>query len=154
MRALGLLLALLSVAAPVTATDDETAPLPEVAAALSRIRDDSNIEITTIGRKSGKPHAKPIWYVVDGGRVYVQSGKDGKTDWYRNLQKTPAVTLKADRYGFRARGRTIADPKEVERVHGLFRDKYTSARVLSWVGSGIGQGRPVELTIESVWVTR
>jgi hypothetical protein len=37
--------------------------------------------------------------------------------------KTPAVTLKADRYSFRARGRTITDPKEVERVHALFRDK-------------------------------
>ena len=84
----------------------------------------------------------------------MQSGKDGKTDWYRNLQKTPAVTLKADRYSFRARGRTVTDPKEVERVHTLFRDKYTSARLLSWVGSGIGQGLPVELTIDSVSVAR
>ena len=152
MRALGLLLALLSVA-PLASADDD-GPLPEVATALSRIRDGSNIEITTTGRKSGKPHAKPIWFVVDGGRVFVQSGKDGKTDWYRNLQKTPAVTLKADRYSFRARGRTITDPKEVERVHTLFRDKYTSARLLSWVGSGIGQGLPVELTIDSVSVVR
>lgn len=152
MRALRLLLALLSFA-PLAAADDD-GPLPEVATALSRIRDGSNIEITTTGRKSGKPHTKPIWYVVDGGRVFVQSGKDGKTDWYRNVQKTPAVTLKADRYSFRARGRTITDAKEVERVHTLFRDKYTSARLLSWVGSGIGQGLPVELTIESVSVAR
>ena len=152
MRAPALLLTLLCVA-PLVAADDD-GPLPEVATALSRIRDGSNIEITTIGRKSGKPHAKPIWYVVDGGRVFVQSGKDGKTDWYRNLQKTPAVTLKADRYSFRAHGRTITDPKEVGRVHTLFRDKYTSARVLSWVGSGIGQGLPVELTIDSVSVAR
>lgn len=152
MGALGLLLALLCVA-PVSAADDD-APLPEVAAALSHIRDGSNIEITTIGRKSGKPHAKPIWYVVNDGRIFVQSGKDGKTDWYRNLQKTPAVTLKADRYTFRARGRTLTDPKDVERVHALFRDKYTSARLLSWVGAGIGQGLPVELTIDSVSIAR
>ena len=152
MRALGLLLALLCFA-PLAAADED-GPLPEVATALSRIRDGSNIEITTSGRKSGKPHSKPIWYVVDGGKVFVQSGKDGKTDWYLNLQKTPAVTLKADRYSFRARGRRITDPKEVERVHALFRDKYTSARVLSWVGSGIGQGLPVELTVDSVSVAR
>lgn len=152
MRALTVLLALLC-AAPLAA-EDEAGPLPEVATALARIRDGSNIEITTTGRKSGKPHTKPIWYVVDGGRVIVQSGKDGKTDWYRNLQKTPAVVLKADQYSFRARGRTITDQKEVERVHALFRDKYTSARVLSWVGSGIGQGLPVELTVESVAIAR
>jgi deazaflavin-dependent oxidoreductase (nitroreductase family) len=152
LRALGLLLALLCFA-PLAAADED-GPLPEVATALSRIRDGSNIEITTSGRKSGKPHTKPIWYVVDSGKVFVQSGKDGKTDWYLNLQKTPAVTLKADRYSFRARGRRITDPKEVERVHALFRDKYTSARVLSWVGSGIGQGLPVELTVDSVSVAR
>jgi deazaflavin-dependent oxidoreductase (nitroreductase family) len=152
LRALGLLLALLCFA-PLAAADED-GPLPEVATALSRIRDGSNIEITTSGRKSGKPHSKPIWYVVDSGKVFVQSGKDGKTDWYLNLQKTPAVTLKADRYSFRARGRRITDPKEVERVHALFRDKYTSARVLSWVGSGIGQGLPVELTVDSVSVAR
>jgi len=152
LRAPGLLLALLCFA-PLAAADED-GPLPEVATALSRIRDGSNIEITTSGRKSGKPHSKPIWYVVDGGKVFVQSGKDGKTDWYLNLQKTPAVTLKADRYSFRARGRRITDPKEVERVHALFRDKYTSARVLSWVGSGIGQGLPVELTVDSVSVAR
>ena len=110
--------------------------------------------LQTTGRKSGKPHTTPIWYVVDGGKVLVQSGKEGKTDWYRNVQKTPTVTLKADRYSFRARGRTLTDPKDVERVHALFRDKYTSARVLSWVGSGIGQGLPVELTVESVSVVR
>jgi len=152
LRALGLLLVLLS-AAPLAAADDD-GPLPEVAAALARVRDDSNIEITTTGRKSGKPHTTPIWYVVDGGKVLVQSGKEGKTDWYRNLQKTPTVTLKADEYSFRARGRTLTDPKDVERVRALFRDKYTSARVLSWVGSGIGQGLPVELTVESVSVAR
>jgi len=152
VRALGLLLALLCFA-PLAAADED-GPLPEVATALSRIRDGSNIEITTSGRKSGKPHSKPIWYVVDSGKVFVQSGKDGKTDWYLNLQKTPAVMLKADRYSFRARGRTITDPKEVEHVHALFRDKYTSARVLSWVGSGIGQGLPVELTVDSVSVAR
>jgi hypothetical protein len=76
------------------------------------------------------------------------------TDWYRNLEKTPAVTLKADRYTFRARGRLLTDPKDVERVHALFLDKYTSARLLSWVGSGVGRGLPVELTIDSVSVAR
>ena len=151
MRVLAVLLGALCLATPVLAGDD--APLPEVASALARIKDGSNIEITTTGRKSGKPHTRPIWYVVDDGKILVQSGKDGKTDWYQNVKKTPAVTLKADRYTFRARGRLITDAKDVERVRALFLDKYTSARLLSWVGSGIGRGLPVELTIDSVAVS-
>ena len=151
MRALALLLGALWLTTAVIAADE--APLPEVASALARIRDGSNIEITTTGRKSGKPHTRPIWYVVDDGKILVQSGKDGKTDWYQNLQKTPAVTLKADQYTFRARGRLLTDQKDAERVRALFLDKYTSARLLSWVGSGIGRGLPVELTIDSVAVS-
>ena len=152
MRALAVLLGALCLTATALAGDD--APLPEVSSALARIKDGSNIEITTTGRKTGKPHTRPIWYVVDDGKVLVQSGKDGKTDWYQNVKKTPAVTLKADRYTFRARGRLLTDEKDVERVRALFLDKYTSARLLSWVGSGIGRGLPVELTIDSVAVSR
>lgn len=152
MRALAVLLGALCVTTAVFAGDE--APLPEVASALERIKDGSNIEITTTGRRSGKPHTRPIWYVVDDGKILVQSGKDGKTDWYRNVKRTPAVTLKADGYTFRARGRLLTDPRDVERVRALFLDKYTSARILSWVGSGIGQGLPVELTIDSVAVSR
>ena len=152
MRALALLLGALCLTTAALAGDD--APLPEVASALARIRDGSNVEITTTGRKSGKPHTRPIWYVVDDAKILVQSGKDGKTDWYQNVKKTPAVTLKADRYVFRAQARLITDEKDVERVRGLFLEKYTSARLLSWVGSGIGQGLPVELTIDSVAVSR
>ena len=151
MRILALLFVALALG---TAAADDEAPLPEVTSALTRIKDGSNIEITTTGRKSGKPHTRPIWYVVDDGKILVQSGQDGKTDWYQNVKKTPAVTLKADRYTFRARARLMTDPKDVERVRALFLDKYTSARLLSWVGSGIGQGLPVEMTIDSVSVAR
>jgi deazaflavin-dependent oxidoreductase (nitroreductase family) len=152
VRAPALLLGALCLTTAVLAGDE--APLPEVASALARIKDASNIEITTTGRKSGKPHTRPIWYVVDDGKILVQSGKDGKTDWYQNVKKTPAVTLKAEQYTFRARARLVTDEKDVERVRALFLDKYTSARLLSWVGSGIGRGLPVELTIDSVAVSR
>ena len=118
MRALAVLLGALCLTATVLAGDD--APLPEVSSALARIKDGSNIEITTTGRKTGKPHTRPIWYVVDDGKVLVQSGKDGKTDWYQNVKKTPAVTLKADRYTFRARGRLLTivfDCREIRLSH-------------------------------------
>lgn len=152
VAAVMLLLALVTCPAPGVAGDEP--PLPEVVAALDRIRDGTTIALTTTGRRSGKPHTATIWYVVDDGRVLVQSGKEGKTDWYRNAQKTPAVTIKAGRYTFRARAQPVTDPKEVERIHALFLDKYPSARVLSWVGSGIGRGLPVALTVESVSVAR
>src|SRR5205823_3542183 len=75
-------------------TADEP-PLPEVAAALARVKDRGSIELTTTGRHTGKPHTRPVWFVVSDAKVFLQAGHDGKTDWYRNLAKTPSVGLRS-----------------------------------------------------------
>jgi deazaflavin-dependent oxidoreductase (nitroreductase family) len=129
-------------------------PLTEIDAALQRIASHSTIEITTLGRKTGKEHAKPIWFVVSDGKIIVQAGKDGQTDWYRNLMAKPAAMLREGDYTFRARSAAVTDPARVEAIHKLFLGKYTSAWLLSFVGSSIGRGKPVELTPVSVDVAR
>ena len=131
--------------AAVGAAAAEEPPLPEVSAALDRIADASTIELTTTGRKTGKPHTKPIWFVVDGGKLIVQAGKDGKTDWYQNLAQSPTATVRQGDYTFRVRAKRVEDGARVDAIHHLFLQKYTSAWLLSFVGSSIGRGRPVEL---------
>ena len=142
MRAL-VVAALLLGGSPVMAADE--APLPEVATALARIKDRSTIELTTTGRKTGKPHTKPVWFVVTDGAIVVQAGKDGKTDWYQNLEKTPAAVVHQGEYTFRVRAKRIDDPGRVDAIHKLVVEKYTTAWLLSFFGSSIGHGRPVEL---------
>jgi deazaflavin-dependent oxidoreductase (nitroreductase family) len=138
-----------ALAAAALVTADEP-PLPEVAAALARIKDHSSIELTTTGRRTGKPHTRPVWFVVSDAKVLLQAGHDGKTDWYRNLAKKPSVSLRSGSYTFRGRAVTVADPARVEEIHRLFLRKYTTAWLLSFVGSSIGRGRPVEVTPWSV----
>ncbi len=142
------------VAAALGSSIADEPPLPEVAAALSRIQNGSTIELTTTGRKSGKEHTKPIWFIVSGGKIIVQAGKSGKTDWYRNLLKTPTGVVRARAYHFRVRARPVTDPARIEEIHRLFLAKYTSAWLLSFVGSSIGRGRPVELEPGAVAVVR
>lgn len=114
---------------------------------LEKVADQSNVEITTIGRKSGKSHTKPIWFVYDQGHFYLQSGGEGKTDWYLNLKKNPQITLKIDTLTFTGKVKFIADPEETERIHELFRSKYLTARLAGAVGSSIGHGRAVEVEL-------
>jgi deazaflavin-dependent oxidoreductase (nitroreductase family) len=130
------------------------APLPEVATALARIKDKSTIELTTTGRKTGKEHTRPVWFVIDDGTIVVQAGKDGKTDWYQNLQKTPAASARQGEFVFRVRAKPVTDPARVDAIHKLVLDKYTSAWLLSFFGSSIGRGRPVELDPIAVSVHR
>jgi len=151
MRAL---VAPLLVAALAGLASADEPPLPEVAAALARIQDRSTIDLTTTGRKTAKEHTKPIWFVVSDGKIIVQAGKDGKADWYQNLLKTPAALVRRDGYLFRVRAKPVTDPARAEAIHRMFLDKYTSAWLLSFFGSSIGHGRPVELTPVAVAVAR
>ena len=114
---------------------------------LEKVADQSTAELATIGRKSGKPHTKPIWFVYDQGRLCLQAGRGGKTDWYLNLQKNPQMTLKIAMLTFSGKAKFITDPKEIERVHGLFVSKYLRARLAGMVGSSIGHGKVVEVEL-------
>lgn len=109
------------------------------------IEDESTVDLVTTGRKSGQPRRATIWFVTDGERIYVQSGKDGGTDWYRNLEKTPAVALEFPSRRLSGRAQPIDDADEIKRVHELFRKKYWLARLAGWVGGGFGRGRVVRI---------
>ena len=55
------------------------------------------IDITTTGRKSGRPHRIEIGFQNIDGTVYI-SGLPGKRDWFANLVANPVFTfhLKGD----------------------------------------------------------
>ena len=99
--------------------------------------------LKTIGRKTGRLRYSPVNYAIHDGKVYCVSGFRQDCDWYRNLRKHPEVTLDFGRLAARGRARTVDDPKEVDRVHGLFRQKYLTARVSGWLGGSFGSGKVV-----------
>jgi len=79
---------------------------------------DQTIDITTIGRRSGRPRRLEIWFHNLDGRIYI-TGLPGKRDWYANLLERPDLifhlkqSVQAD---IPARARLITGPAERERV--------------------------------------
>jgi len=78
--------------------------------------------LTTAGRKSGRPHTKPMVYTRDGDRLLVYASKGGAPshpDWYLNLAADPRVVVEvgSDRYD------AIATPLE-----GAERDREFAAQ--------------------------
>jgi deazaflavin-dependent oxidoreductase (nitroreductase family) len=145
-RTLALAATLLAV---VPALAEEPGDQPAIGTALADIASESTIELSTVGRKTQRIHTRPVWFVVDGGRIFVQSGRKGTTDWYRNVRENPGVTVRTARWTFRGEARPVTDAAEGDRVRKLFLAKYTTAWLLSFVGSEIGQGLPVVITPES-----
>ena len=60
--------------------------------ALSRA---SEIRISVIGRKSGRTISNPVWFAADQDKLYLLPVKGSDTQWYKNLLKNPAMTVKA-----------------------------------------------------------
>ena len=82
------------------------------------------IDITTSGRKSGKPHRIEIWFYRYGDAIYL-SGLPGRRTrrWLLNLEAEPRFTfhLKGDVIAdLPATAEVITDPAERRRVLSAF----------------------------------
>jgi len=95
----------------------------------------STLRLTTIGRRSGKPHTVTIWFVVaDDRRLYVQHARGPTADWFKNLRKNPAVQVDVGDGPLPATAREIVDPAAVARVLRQIRRKYWFAWVFQVLG--------------------
>jgi deazaflavin-dependent oxidoreductase (nitroreductase family) len=82
------------------------------------------IEITTIGRRSGREISLPVWFVRRDETVLLLPVYGSDTNWFKNVLEDPRIKLKAGRAQRSSRAVPITDPALVEQVVGAFRAKY------------------------------
>lgn len=87
------------------------------------------IDITTTGRRTGRPRRVEIWFHNIDGRIII-TGQPGPRDWLANLIADPEFTLhlKGDvQADLPARARVITDPEEKRSIMSArFRDRDAS----------------------------
>jgi len=88
------------------------------------LQNDNLIEITVTGRSSGRTHSYPIWFALDGDKLYLIPVKGSDTEWYKNLRKTPTIRLAAGGQTFTTSARLLTDEAQLSKVLEKFRDKY------------------------------
>src|SRR5215213_7527442 len=49
--------------------------------------------LTTLGRRTGRPHRIEIWFAAEDGRMYLLAGGRERADWVRNLRADAHVTV-------------------------------------------------------------
>ena len=69
--------------------------------------------LTTIGRKSGRPHKTPLQYELLDGAYYVASARGTQADWYRNILGDSKVTVEIAGREFSAQAEAISDPVRI-----------------------------------------
>jgi deazaflavin-dependent oxidoreductase (nitroreductase family) len=103
-----------------------------VAGALER---DRVVDITTTGRRSGRPHRLEIWFHNLDGRIYV-TGLPGRRGWYANLLANPELTFHVKHSAeadLPARARPVTDPAERREVLGRILENLGRADLDAWL---------------------
>ena len=93
---------------------------------LARYR---QIKISVIGRKSGKTISIPVWFVLEGKKVYLLPVQGSETQWYKNVLKNPSIKIDARDAEAEFRAKPVIDAKTVNSVIEKFQEKYGPADV-------------------------
>src|ERR1700726_4996806 len=88
---------------------------------LSRLNE---ITITVTGRKSGRTISVPVWFVLEGDKLYLLPVNGSDTQWYKNVLHDPTIWIDARGAEAKFRATPITEPKAVKSVVEKFREKY------------------------------
>ena len=100
---------------------------------LGALQHHSTLQLTTVGRKTGKRHTVTTWFLVDGDTIYLATLRLQR-DWPRNLKKNGRAELDIAGSVFEGQAKQIVDAKRLEHVKALLSKKYWAAWLGSWFG--------------------
>ena len=95
----------------------------ELNSLLSTLAKEEYCYLTTTGRVTGRSHEIEIWFGLNNATVYLMSG-DGRSDWVKNLLKTPSVTVRIVQHTFAGTARLVKNEQEQILERNMITDKY------------------------------
>jgi hypothetical protein len=97
---------------------------PEPQGFIEALSETDELDLTVIGRNTGRKSTRPVWFVHEGNKIYLLPVNGSDTEWYKNALKNPTITLSADGESLTAEVKPITDPARVKEVVAKFRAKY------------------------------
>ncbi len=101
----------------------------DLAELLERFKEEEYCYLTTTGRVSGNPHEIEIWFGLNDHTLYLLSEGRDRSDWVKNLIKTPAVKVRVAKKEFNATARIVDDEQEEMLARKMLATKYEQWRV-------------------------
>lgn len=88
---------------------------------LSRYRE---INISVTGRRSGRTVTIPVWFVLDGEKVYLLPVQGSDTQWYKNILQNSSIRIDAQGSEREFGSTIVTNAKDVGSVVEKFQEKY------------------------------
>ena len=112
-----------------TAQQGERPPAALIDNFKKALKSIDEIQLTVIGRNSGRKTSRPVWFVLEGDTLYLLPVMGSDTEWYKNVLENATIGLTAKTITVTAMARPITDPAKVRDVVEKFRDKYGAGEV-------------------------
>jgi deazaflavin-dependent oxidoreductase (nitroreductase family) len=87
------------------------------------------LQITVVGRKTGKKISIPVWFVADGQKLLLLPVGGSSSNWYKNVVKKPEIELAVSGKKATAEARPMTDKKEIADILDMFSVKYGASEV-------------------------
>jgi deazaflavin-dependent oxidoreductase (nitroreductase family) len=84
----------------------------------------TEITITVTGRKSGRAISIPVWFVLEGDKLYLLPVQGSDTAWYKNVLKNPMIRVEVSGADVEVQATPTTDAAQVASVVEKFRKKY------------------------------
>ena len=106
--------------------------------------------LTTVGRRTGRPHTVEMWFAIEGRTLYCLAGGGDDADWVRNIRHDGAVRVRINSRMTAAHGRVVrAGTNEDARARQFLDTKYMGGapgkRLSSWARTAL----PVAIDLPS-----
>jgi deazaflavin-dependent oxidoreductase (nitroreductase family) len=108
---------------------------------------EKEVDLTTFGRKTGKPSRRTIWVWGDGQRLYVRSGQGLGRDWPQNLLANNRGILHVAGRDVPIRVRHVSDPAESRAGAAMIHEKYQNGSKASGEGEELTPGEQATFEI-------
>lgn len=92
---------------------------------------DSSVElqITVTGRKTGREHSTPVWFVREEKTVFLLPVKGSKNQWFKNIEKSRKMKISSGKVSLDLPVRPITESTKVTSIVEKFRKKHGAGDV-------------------------
>ena len=112
---------------------------------IDSVKDRKYIHVTTIGRKTGKPHEVELWFALADGKIYL-SHEGERTDWMKNAAKNRAVGVKIGSVRFDATAKILKAGSARDAGAKALYEKYYKPATKEVIDDWFSLSTVVELT--------
>ena len=91
---------------------------------INALEESNEVDLTVVGRRSGKESTRPVWFVRAEGKVQLVPVHGTDSDWYRNVEAAPKVRLGAAGREVEATATPVDDARRVSSIVDAFKAKY------------------------------